>query len=1109
MRDALHAEPGQPARGEPFGADPPGNGAILPSPVQASRTLLSDPRDQARTLIAKRFLAVATVVFVLAALLLATGTFPLRERPYLVAGFAAAALLSFLARRWPGEAPQWAVIGVNVCALAMIAYYLTSSGLGLNSPVVGFMTILPMVICAAVGARAGSVTAVASVASLLALSWAEYRGAIVGAPLLAELPLPRRLINQLLLVGAGLACGLVIAQVLRLQRRASEEREARFAGLLGIAVDTYWELDASLRTANVWIRSEGQRFVPLDRPLASPPWETSQCHVDPPVLRTLLADLAAQRPFHNLQVRLDLNGGRIRHEQVSGQPRFDHDGRFAGYWGVTRDVTAEVQMQQTMHATQARYRELFEASPLALLVHQDLRVVDANPTALRMLGYPDLASLVGRNVLQNLEGDELVKARQRALAALAGERVAPAIFHWTTRDGRHRIVRATATRIEGLGQPSVLSIFDDVTELHDAQEALQRSEATLSHVVATSPDLITLSDLETGRFVMVNDTFTRYSGYAAEEIVGRNAVELGVWRQPDERAAFLAAVREHGTVTNWPHEFFGRGGERYSLLLSAALFDLEGRRYLVLNGRDISETKNTRLAHEAVLDNASLGIAVTREQRFVQANPALEQMLGWPRGTLTGQPGRVVWASDAEYAQIGATLGPRLARGDSVELVREMVRRDGSSFWCRMLVKAVDPSHPMRGGTIWIVEDITERRRTEQALAKARDDAEAASRAKSAFLANTSHEIRTPLNGLVGLARLARSPEVDETRRRQYLEQIADSAETLTAVISDVLDLSKIEAGKLLIEHLPFDLGALFDSVARVYGALADARALTYRQTIAPELQRQAMGDPVRLRQILTNYLNNALKFTQSGGIVLEATAPRANWLRVEVIDTGPGIDPAMQPQLFTPFTQADQSTTRRFGGTGLGLSICRQLAQLMHGQVGVDSAPDRGSRFWVELPLGRVASRSPQAPAGEDDRAASLVGARVLMAEDNAVNMMIAVAMLEQWGAVVSQAIDGAQALEAVAQAEREGKPFDAVLMDVQMPAMSGYEVTRLLRQRHDAQALPIIALTAAALTSERELALAAGMNAFLTKPIDARRLRDTLTATLDARRTARLATP
>jgi len=209
--------------------------------------------------------------------------------------------------------------------------------------------------------------------------------------------------------------------------------------------------------------------------------------------------------------------------------------------------------------------------------------------------------------------------------------------------------------------------------------------------------------------------------------------------------------------------------------------------------------------------------------------------------------------------------------------------------------------------------------------------------------------------------------------------------------------------------------------------------------------------------------------------------------------------------RLFMPFQQADSSTTRRFGGTGLGLSICRELAELMHGQVGVRSTPGRGSCFWLELPLEAADPDAPDTAWGDDVGAESLGGARVLMTEDNAVNMTIAVAMLEQWGVQVSQATDGAQAVRAVVEADRAGRPFDAVLMDVQMPVMSGHEATRQLRELYDADTLPIIALTAAALTSERELALQVGMNDFLTKPIDVQRLRDTLTATLDARRAVR----
>jgi len=1068
------------------------------------RFALPDLREEVRAAIARRFLALATVVFGAAGLLLATTAFPIPSRATLATCFALAALLSLIAMRWRGDAAQWAVFGVNVGALALLAVYAALSGLGVNAPVIGFMMLLSMVSCVVLGVRTGIVTTIVCVAGLIALAWAEHQGWIAGAALLVELPLPRRVANHLLLVVAGLGCGLMMAHLLRIHRRASDEREARFVGLLGIAVDTYWEIDAAFHSMVVWRRDRQGHFVKLDQRFPAP-WDLPEWTTDAAQFEAHKADLAARKPFRDLHTQWRRPEGGLRHELISGEPRLDAQGRFMGYWGVGRNITADVLLEQSARASEARYRNLFDVSPLALVIHQDWQVIDANAAAVALFGYADVDQMKGERLLQHLGAEEQAISQERLRAVQAGQSLRPAVYRWHMRDGRRPILRATATRLESEGQAAVLAIFDDITELHDAQDALRRSETTLSHLVATSPDLITLTDLETGHYVMVNQTFTRLTGYSREQAVGHTALELGVWVDAQQRMAFVDAVRSRGTIADWPQEFVSRSGERFSLLLSAAQFELEGRRYLVLNGRDISESERTRLAHEAVLQNASLGIAFTRNLVFVQANPALEQMLGWERGTLVGQHGRLVWSDEADYLEVGALVNPRLKRGEPVEFVRQLRRRDGTLFWGRMMAKVVDPSHPLRGGTIWIVEDITERRRTEQALAKARDDAEAASRAKSAFLANTSHEIRTPLNGLVGLARLARRPEVDETRRRQYLDQIGDSAETLTAVISDVLDLSKIEAGKLLIDHVPFDLGSLFDSLGRVYGTLADARGLCYEQTIDPALPRRATGDPVRLRQVLTNYLNNALKFTQRGRIALGASVPREGWLRVEVSDTGPGIDAGTQTLLFNPFVQADQSTTRRFGGTGLGLSICRELASLMQGSVGVRSVVGQGSRFWIELPLDGAAAFDPETGFGEEEDGDSLAGARVLMAEDNAVNMTIAVAMLEQWGVIVSQAGDGAQALEAVAQAQRAGHPFDVVLMDVQMPVMSGYEATRLLRERHDAQTLPIIALTAAALTSERELALAAGMNDFLTKPIDAQRLHDTLGATLDARRAAR----
>jgi PAS domain S-box-containing protein len=620
-----------------------------------------------------------------------------------------------------------------------------------------------------------------------------------------------------------------------------------------------------------------------------------------------------------------------------------------------------------------------------------------------------------------------------------------------------------------------------------------------------SPDLITLTELHTGRYAMVNESFVRVTGWKTEEVIGRTSMDLGIWGDPTDRDRLVRAVREHGEVENMPAVFRRKDGTQVALLVSAARFVMDGRDYLVINARDVTEAERTRKELQAILQNASIGIAFTRDRRFVQANACCEQMFGWPPGGLVGQPGSAVWPSQQEYEAIGREIGPALAVGQQVETERLMMRRDGSTFLCRILAKAVDPAHPRTGGTIWILDDVTERRLMDQALAKARDEAEAASRAKSAFLANTSHELRTPLNGLVGLIRLARQPDLDDAQRRHYLEQISDSAETLATIINDILDLSKIEAGKLHIETLAFDLHGLLQSLQRAYGTLAQARALAFEIDSAPDVPRFVLGDPVRVRQILANYLSNALKFTVHGAVRLRVLALAPDRVRFEVHDTGPGIAPAVQPQLFHPFTQADQSTTRRYGGTGLGLSICRELASLMGGNVGVDSWVGQGSCFWAELPLPEAEAQDVQSNFGGLDAAGPLAGARVLMVEDNPVNMMIGVALLEQWGVKVTQAETGRQAIAAVEEAIAQGHPFDAVLMDVQMPEMSGHEATRILRETHDARTLPIIALTAAALVSEREQALAAGMNDFLTKPIDAQRLRLTLIAVLERR--ARLA--
>jgi PAS domain S-box-containing protein len=747
---------------------------------------------------------------------------------------------------------------------------------------------------------------------------------------------------------------------------------------------------------------------------------------------------------------------------------------------------------------------LFTRSPSPLFLHRRGAVFDANEAAARLFGFPNAAAMNGLKIVTLFPAgptrDRVIERLRQLEAMKPGEGLPVADFQLRALDGRPLSVQATAVRVDTVSGAANLSIFFDITARKAVEGALRRSEAMLSHLFATSPDCITLTEMATGRYAMVNAAFTRLTGYAADEVIGRTSFDIGLWQDPGVRDRLLAALARDGKVVDMPAEFVTRSGAHVSTLLSAGRFVMDRRDYLVLNTRDVTESERTRLQHTAILERASIGIAFTRDSRFVQANPYFERMFGWAPGALVGQPGSVVWPSADDHREIGELAGPPLAAGRPFEAERRMRRHDGSGFWCRLLAQAVDGNDPRRGGTIWIAEDVTERRRLDEALAAARDAAEAASRAKSAFLANTSHEIRTPLNGLLGLARLAMQPELPPARRQQYLAQILDSAQGLADIMSDILDVSKIEAGKFSLDNQAFDLREMLEAMHRAYEPLAEVKGLTLRLVRDERLPATVHGDPVRVRQILSNFITNALKFTERGGVEIEAGPAAAGGVRLAVRDTGPGVPPETQARLFMPFSQGDSSTTRRFGGTGLGLSICRELARLMGGTVGVRSAPGDGSTFWAELPLPATELASPAASTEAGDRAL-LNGVRVLMAEDNPVNMMIAVAMLEHWGVQVAQAVDGRAAVEAVHAAARHGVPFDMVLMDVQMPVMSGHEAARELRRHYHADRLPIVALTAAALVSERDDALAAGMDAFLTKPIDANRLRHTLAGLVRAR--------
>jgi two-component system, sensor histidine kinase and response regulator len=387
-----------------------------------------------------------------------------------------------------------------------------------------------------------------------------------------------------------------------------------------------------------------------------------------------------------------------------------------------------------------------------------------------------------------------------------------------------------------------------------------------------------------------------------------------------------------------------------------------------------------------------------------------------------------------------------------------------------------------------------------EALARASAEAQQASAAKARFLAHMSHEIRTPMNAILGMNRLALGTELTPLQRG-YLEKVEASSRHLLAIVDDVLDVSKIEAGKVVLESQDLVLERVLDDVTTLAGGACADKGLWLRVEVAADVPATVQGDALRLRQVLVNLVTNAVKFTERGGVTVSVAATPAPddriGLRFAVRDTGIGLDEAQRRRLFQAFAQADPTITRRYGGTGLGLAICKSLVELMEGEIGVESRPGAGSTFWFTARFGPAEAQTTDRPAaravpGVPPPAAPPAldaGARILLVEDHRLNQEVAIGLLEELGLRATVVADGQRALDAL-----RARPFDLVLMDVQMPVMDGLTATRRLRADPALRALPVIAMTAGALAGDREACLAAGMNDVVTKPIDPDDLRRAL---------------
>jgi PAS domain S-box-containing protein len=491
-----------------------------------------------------------------------------------------------------------------------------------------------------------------------------------------------------------------------------------------------------------------------------------------------------------------------------------------------------------------------------------------------------------------------------------------------------------------------------------------------------------------------------------------------------------------------------------------------------------------------IFETAEFGILLLRNRTIVRANAAMDAIFGYESGGMIGQTTASWYVTDTDNQAMVAGY-EKMWRGEMNNQEMPLYRKDRSStFYARMCGRAIDRSDPTRG-TVWMIEDISIRKQQEVELKIARDKAQEAAQTKSDFLANMSHEIRTPMNAIIGLSNLVQKTELNP-RQRDYVQKIHQSGKHLLGIINDILDFSKIEAGKLTIEKIDFSLQSVLDNVLTLVAEKAHAKGLELIFNIAADVPQRLVGDALRLSQILINYANNSVKFTDKGQIeiVLRIDERKDDELQLycAVRDTGIGLTPDQIKLMFQSFQQADSSTTRKYGGTGLGLSIAKKLAELMNGTVGVESVAGEGSTFWFTGWLGV----SHQAPHYRNP-VHNLRAKRILVIDDNEAASIVLVDLLEHMGLEVMAAASGEAALECIQQQAVVGKPFELLLIDWQLSGIDGVETARRIKELNIPLA-HMVMVTGYDTDSLLPMAAAIGINQVLLKPVNPAKLAEAL---------------
>ncbi len=854
------------------------------------------------------------------------------------------------------------------------------------------------------------------------------------------------------------------------------------------------------------------------------------------LLRMTLHDLQAVHEPDELQARVDrvlADGGASFENQYrskDGRPVDVHinvslirqrgvDYLVALWDDITESKKAELTLRKLSTAV--------EQSPHAVVITDtDARIEFVNDAFVSLSGF-SRDEVIGQNPRLLSSGKTPSATYQHMWQTLTGGQTWSGKFVNRTKEGSERIEAAIITPLRDTQGRicNYVAVKEDITERQRSEDELRK----LYLAVEQSPESIVITNTA-AEIEYVNEAFSRSTGYTREEATGLNPRVLKSGRTPQATYQDMWDTLTRGD--SWSGILFNRrkdGSEYEEQATITPVRQADGgiSHYLAIK-EDVTERRRMSLELEqyrtnleqlvasrtaeltdvsrelmlaseeqlAIFDTASSGMALIKDRIVVNCNKRLSEMFGWMEGAMVGQP-TTIWYANAEAEKEVVNAYAHIWQGQAHRREQQLVRKDGSLFWARLTGRAIDVKDHSKG-TVWVIDDIADERAAAEAMRHAKELAEDAARTKADFLANMSHEIRTPMNAVIGMTHLMLKTEL-LPRQRDYMKKIMDSGQHLLGIINDILDVSKLEAGKLGIEHIAFDLEKVLANVSNLISEKVAAKGLELIIDMDRNVPNNLLGDPLRLSQVLINYANNAVKFTARGEVdvvvrLREQTEHDA-LIYFAVRDTGIGLSPEQCSKLFQSFQQADSSTTRQFGGSGLGLAISKKLVDLMQGEVGVESVLGHGSTFWFTVRLGRGAATPPQRVLSAD-----MQGHRALVVDDNESARVVMRDMLEGMGLLVDEAPGGAVAIHAVDQAEVRNQAFDFVFLDWQMPDMDGIETARRLRTRPLKRMPNMVMVTAFGREEVLKAAREAGVKDVLIKPVSASLLFDSILSMMGA---------